>query len=274
MDDQPTFWNVQTSLPSCERDRLRFVTFSSRALAGGRCDMQLFVPLGCRKGMDRPLVILLHGVYGSSTNWAFNGRAHLTAAEMIDAGEIQPMVLAMPSDGLIGPGTGYIPLERADCERLIVDAVIDCATEVAPCVSSDSPRFITGLSMGGYGALRLGAKYADRFRGISGHSSITHYRDLMNRVENMPAPAANVTDDDLDPVHWMIANKDRLPPLRFDCGTDDVLIDANRQLHQRLDDANIKHEYAEFDGGHTWAYWTEHLRDTLRFFDRLLGESQ
>lgn len=270
MDDQPTFWNVQTSLPSCERDRLRFVTFASKALAGGRCDMQLFVPLGCRKGMNRPLVILLHGVYGSCHNWTFNGRAHLTAAEMIDAGEIQPMILAMPSDGLFGPGTGYIPLERADCERLIVDAVIACATQVAPCLSEESPCFIAGLSMGGYGALRLGAKYADRFRGISGHSSITHYRDLMTRVEDMPTPAANVSDDDLDPVHWMISNKGKLPPIRFDCGTDDVLIDANRRLHQRLDDAEIRHEYDEFDGGHTWTYWTEHLRDTLRFFDRLL----
>lgn len=264
------FWNVQTSLPRFEHDRLRYITFSAAALRGGRCDMLLYVPLGCRKGMDRPLVVLLHGVYGSCHNWSFNGGAHLTAARMIESAEIQPMILAMPSDGLVGPGTGYLPLQDVDCERLVVDAVIGCATEVAPCVSEKSPVFIAGLSMGGYGALRLGAKYPDRFRGVSGHSSITDYRDLQGRIENMPEPASSVSQDDMDPVHWMVQHRDQLPPIRFDCGLDDVLIEANRLMHQRLVVAGIEHQYAEFDGGHTWQYWGEHLADTLRFFDRNL----
>ena len=61
-----------------------------------------------------------------------------------------------------------------------------------------------------------------------------------------------------------------LPALRFDCGRDDILTDANRQLHADLLQAGIAHEYAEHAGGHDWAYWTQYLEDTLRFFGKTL----
>jgi S-formylglutathione hydrolase FrmB len=59
---------------------------------------------------------------------------------------------------------------------------------------------------------------------------------------------------------------DRLPPLRFDCGVDDQLIEENRALHRDLEARGIAHTYEEFPGAHTWAYWERHLEDTLRFF--------
>ena len=70
-----------------------------------------------------PLVILLHGVYGSAWSWPLNGGAHLTVARLIEAEEIAPVALAMPSDGLWGDGSGYVPHADADYERWIVDEV-------------------------------------------------------------------------------------------------------------------------------------------------------
>jgi len=64
---------------------------------------------------------------------------------------------------------------------------------------------------------------------------------------------------------WIKYNASRLPPLRFDCGVDDPLIEVNRSLHRELEAAGIPHEYKEFPGGHSWDYWILHLRDTLRF---------
>ena len=43
-----------------------------------------------------PIVTLLHGVYGSHWSWAYQGGAHLTAAELMRQGSICPMVLVMP----------------------------------------------------------------------------------------------------------------------------------------------------------------------------------
>jgi S-formylglutathione hydrolase FrmB len=122
--------------------------------------------------------------------------------------------------------------------------------------------------MGGFGALRLGAKYADRFRGISGHSSITHFSQMSRFVEE-PLDAYGPPPDSAQSVlHWMDAKRDKLPPVRFDCGTEDPLLEENRTLHRELDARGIAHVYEEFPGGHEWSYWETHLADTLRFFAR------
>jgi len=64
----------------------------------------------------------------------------------------------------------------------------------------------------------------------------------------------------------MLKNRDRLPPSRFDCGRDDLLIKYNRALHLALIEGGISHRYDEFAGGCEWTYWAEHLTDTLLFF--------
>ena len=66
-------------------------------------------------------------------------------------------------------------------------------------------------------------------------------------------------------------NAQKLPPLRFDCGTEDQLLEYNRALHRDLLAAQIPHVYEEFSGAHTWDYWHEHLADSLRFFATHLG---
>jgi enterochelin esterase-like enzyme len=66
----------------------------------------------------------------------------------------------------------------------------------------------------------------------------------------------------------LLARRGQLPPIRFDCGTDDALLADNRALSAVLRDAGIPHEYEEFPGGHEWPYWQRHLADSLRFFAR------
>ena len=60
-----------------------------------------------------------------------------------------------------------------------------------------------------------------------------------------------------------------LPPVRFDCGTGDVLLPQNRALNEALSAEGIPHHYEEFPGAHDWAYWRTHLADSLRFFARI-----
>src|SRR5438128_2173899 len=101
------FRTIEVADPRFVRDGLVPVTFKSPALHA-RADMTLFVPPGVENTRDVPLVILLHGVYGSHWAWALKGGAHRTAARLIESREIPPMVLAMPSDGLWGDGSGYV----------------------------------------------------------------------------------------------------------------------------------------------------------------------
>jgi len=223
------------------------LTFRGPAL-DGRGDVALFVPEGPG---PFPLVVLLHGVHGSSWSWRALGSADATARAAP-----KPMVVAMPSDGLAGDGTGYV----GRYERWILDDVVGCVREVVP--ATTGPLFLAGLSMGGYGALRLAVKHADRVRAASAHSTLTELAQLAHfTADPLPPP-----EPDHSILHWVDANRVRLPRLRFDCGTEDPVLPASRALHRALDERRVAHGYAEFPGGHDWAYWTSHLPDTMAFF--------
>lgn len=266
--EKSTFRTTEVSDPAFEKDGLRFITVKSKHLKG-RGDICVFVPKGSYT--DLPIVTLLHGVYGSAWVWAMKGAAHLTTAKLITEGKIRPMVIAMPSDGLWGDGSAYNMHDGYDFEKWIAEDVPLALRENISQTSKKSTLFISGLSMGGFGALRIGAKYSEQYSGISGHSSITNIQQMPLFVEE---PLSNYQQSDKineDVFTAILANRKTLPPLRFDCGKTDLLIEYNRQLHADLEKEGIAHTYQEFEGEHSWKYWQEHLVDTLLFFDSLMS---
>jgi len=262
------FRTVEISDPKFERDNLRFITVKTPHLKG-RGNICVFVPPDVKRN-NLPIVILLHGVYGSAWAWSQKAGAHLRAQRLINEGKISPMILAMPSDGLWGDGSAYLPHHNLDFEKWICEDVPDAVRGNIPSALESSTTFIAGLSMGGFGALRMGAKYAEKFKAIAAHSASTSL-DQMNVFVEEPLEGYKQTNP-MDEDVWltMKKNQKQLPPIRFDCGKDDPLIKHNRKLHQRLKAANIDHQYEEFDGGHEWSYWEKHLTDTLLFFERAL----
>jgi len=245
-------------------EALRVVSFESLALRG-RGDVTVFVPAGTH--YDLPLVVLLHGVYGNHWAWANNGGAHRTAARLIERGLMRPMVLAMPADGGWAGAEGYGRHRNGEYESWIMDEVIDSVAEVVPELDLDPPLFLAGLSMGGYGALRLGAKYGRRIVGISAHSAVTHLAESGRFIDDAQS---GLRTDKHSVGWWLIRNRATLAPLRFDCGTEDPLIEANRRLHADLIAHEVPHRYQEFPGYHSWDYWALHLPDTLLFFEECL----
>lgn len=263
------FRSLESSDPALSPAGLHFVTVGSQAL-GRRADLLLHVPPQAEGRRDLPLVILLHGVYGSHWSWAFRGGAHLTAQRLVDAGAVPPMLLAMPSDGLEGDGSGYVPQAGLDPERWIVDEVPAAARAACAACGEASPLCIAGLSMGGFGALRLAGKHPRRFVAAAGHSSVTEAAQMDPMLSGSrrgwsDAPA------DTGVLQALRGASAPLPPLRLDCGRADPLLEANRRLHAGLEAAGIEHEYEEHEGGHGWDYWSRHLEDTLRFFAQVLA---
>jgi S-formylglutathione hydrolase FrmB len=266
MSPATTLKNFEWSDPRFEKDGLRQLTITTPNL-GGRGDITLFVPESARNQRAVPLILLLHGVFGSHWGWALRGGAHRTAARLIAEGIIPPMLIAMPSDGLDGEGSGYVPYADGsrDFERWIVEDVPATVAMAEPCFDAQSDRFIAGLSMGGFGALRLAGKYPNRFRAASGHSSATEFEQLRMFVSE-PLAKAGVQPGNTSVLETLIRNRSSLPAIRFDCGTEDILLQHNRHLHNELDRAGITHVYEEFPGGHEWPYWEKHFEETLRFF--------
>ena len=166
------FRTVEVSNAAFAPPGIRFVTVKSAAL-GQRADLLLYVPPQAADLHDVPLVLLLHGAYSSHWAWAFKGAAHLTAQRLIDEGVIPPMVMVMPSDGLWGDGSGYVAHGGQDFECWIAEEVPAAASAACDACSEASPLFVAGLSMGGFGALRLAGRYPQRFVAAAGHSSVT-----------------------------------------------------------------------------------------------------
>lgn len=265
----PKFRTIEISDPRFERENFRFITVKTPDLKG-RGDLCVFVPPGIPPQQPLPVVILLHGVYGSAWAWAFNAGVHIQAMEMISTQEIPPMILAMPSDGLWGDGSAYLPHSGYDFEKWIAEDVPAVLMEKINGVTSASPFFICGLSMGGFGALRIGAKYNSLFKGAAGHSSITNLQQMELFVEEDLSHYRQPFKADEDLFLTFRQHTGHLPPMRFDCGTSDQLIQYNRELHQKMLDENIPHEYEELPGEHTWAYWEKNVRKSLRFFAKLI----
>jgi putative tributyrin esterase len=263
------FPDAQLSRPIPRNESLRFLNFRGQAL-GSRGDVLLFTP-PAMESLDRvPLLLLLHGVYGCQWNWWLNGGIDTIALEMLQDGTTVPMMIAMPSDGLWGDGSGYVPHAHADYERWIADDIPYCLRELFPRLHPDK-FLLAGLSMGGYGALRLGTKYASRVQGISAHSSITDVAQLSRFIPFPTQAFQHAGGVDTSLLHWAKVNHDTLPPIRFDCGTEDSLLEANRDLHRALTELSVPHQYEEFPGGHDWPYWSLHVRRTLAFCKSVLG---
>jgi len=263
------FRTLKVSNEKYEPEGLRFAVVRSKHLKG-RGDVTLFIPPQIKK-IDRhvPIVILLHGVYGSHWAWTYSINVHRIATRLMEEGRIPPMVLVMPSDGLLGDGSGYFQHADKDYEKWIVKDVVSMTKEVVPYSGSGQKIFIAGLSMGGYGALRLMAKYPLIFSGASGLSSITSLKDFLPFLSREEQRYFRETFGDEELITYLKKNKKKLPPFRLDCGTGDKLIKSNRFLHQQLEAAGIPHTYNEFDGGHNNEYWTANIDKTLMYFSGL-----
>jgi hypothetical protein len=180
------FRTVEISGPRFEHDGIRHMTVKSPALRR-RGDLSLYVhpalnTLGCEC-----VLILLNGVYNSHWGWLYHAGVHRTARRLIDSGAMRPMLLAMPSDGLWGDGSAYIAHGQEDAERWIMHDVLEACRLAVPTLHPSPRLFLAGLSMGGYGALRLGAKWADAVSGISAHSAITDIVEMQLFAEE-PLP--------------------------------------------------------------------------------------
>lgn len=135
---------------------------------------------------------------------------------------------------------------------------------------------IGGLSMGGYGAIRLAMTYPERFVSVAVHSSslgVGHFYgwgddEFGREFRRVLGPDPVGGPNDL----WALAERvEPRPKLRIDCGVDDFTLPANRAFHEHLTAIGYQHEYAEFPGDHTWDYWEAHLPEALAFHRKNVG---
>ena len=145
-------------------------------------------------------------------------------------------------------------------------------------------RAITGLSMGGHGAITLAAKHPELFVAAGSMSGVMNidtdlwkvgddFRNLRKKGQLEMLGAINYKAPQFNPytaVGLVDQLKDQGIAVIIDCGVDDFLIETNRQMHGLLLEKKIAHEYIERPGAHTWTYWTEAVPIQFSFLNKYL----
>jgi enterochelin esterase-like enzyme len=142
------------------------------------------------------------------------------------------------------------------------------AEEVAGTVSShysipfERQRWaIGGFSFGGYLSLDVGRRYAGRFASVSVISGLVDKEWSFWPAQ--PPPPGPV--DSKGRGKHTIVLPGPVPRLFLACGTDDRLFSMMRDLHEKLTELGIPHEWSTGPGAHTWKYWASVLPVMLRF---------
>lgn len=213
-----------------------------------------------------PTLYLLHGVAGDSEEWPSIGIPD--AADRLIAGDlIRPLVIVFPYANASYYVNGATSGRR--WEDYLVRDLIGSVDQEHRTLTRPERRAVGGLSMGGDGALQLAMRHPDVF-GVAG----AHSPSSRLLFENAPA---DVYGDegyfrDRNPF-WLAQAAPGAAHIKIwiDVGDEDPWRWNARAIHGALEARGIAHEFRLWAGIHDGDYWTAHIDDYLRYYDRALA---
>ena len=217
-----------------------------------------------KKKLRFPVLYLLHGWSGDYSNWVTKvpGLLH----EVDENG-----FLVVCPDGAYNSWYFDSPLDTTmkyeTNVALEIPAYID---EHYRTIADRKARAITGLSMGGHGALYLAIRHENIFGAAGSMSGGVDFRPFPDKWDIKKYLGDYATHADNWDRNTVINLVDSLHngelKIIFDCGIGDFFLQVNRDLHQKLLAEKIEHDYIERPGEHNWDYWTNSVKYQLLFF--------
>jgi len=226
-----------------------------------------------------PVMYLLHGAYGHFRDWLKSTPNKMAVKDLADQYDI---IIVMPEGETFSFYLDSPVNKGSQFETFITKEVVQKIDQTYRTIHEKKGRVITGLSMGGHGALYLATKHPDLYAAAGSMSGAVD----MGTMKNMGVDAPERIDKLMEPVfgpegapqevyaaHAVLNMVDKMKanalPLIIDCGVDDFLIGPNRELHRRLVYGKVSHEYTERPGAHTWEYWENALPYHALFFSKI-----
>ncbi|MBZ4044188.1 alpha/beta hydrolase [Flavobacterium hibisci] len=229
-----------------------------------------------------PVMYLLHSAYGHFGDWLKNTPNKELVKNLADQ---YNLIVVMPEgetfsfyiDSPVNTGSQF--------ETFVTKEVIQKVDKTYRTIANKNGRVITGLSMGGHGALYLSARNPDLFCAAGSMSGAVDMSVMLNRdsaaqVLKLIEPVFGDKSNDIKMYeqHAVLNMIDKIKanklPLIIDCGIDDFLIEPNKELHRRLVYSKVEHDYTERPGAHTWEYWENALPYHVLFFNKILLKNQ
>lgn len=228
------------------------------------------LPEAYKSGERFPVVYLLHG-YGGSY-------AYFTKTiPAIKAYADQYKMILVCADANVSSWYLDSPVDpKWKYETYVATELVSWIDQHYATIANRNGRAITGLSMGGHGALSLAFKHSDVFGAagsMSGGVDIRPFPDNWLISERLGTQASF-------PDRWkensVVENiyriKANLLSLIIDCGKDDFFYNVNMELHERLLYANIPHDFIIRPGSHTSTYWANSITFQLLYFNNFFNK--
>lgn len=231
-----------------------------------------------KKSGPYPVLYLLHGYSGNFSNWLKVPPQKDLLQTMADKYQL---IIVTPDGGF---SSWYYdsPVDKSSqYETFITQELRQEIERRYKAIPERSGRFISGLSMGGHGALYLSARNPELYLAagsMSGALNVSRSESerLLKSIEAVLGPKEENLErfHQNSVVHMVPQLKQSGVHLIIDCGVADMLVEDNRELHRRLVYEKVPHEYIERPGAHTWAYWGNALEYHLLFFQKVKATAE
>jgi putative tributyrin esterase len=212
----------------------------------------VLLPEGYQSSQERyPVLYLLHGLFGDENDWL----AKTKLAE--HAASLRLIVVTPEGDDSWYTNSAADPRNRYE-DYIATDLIreVESHYRVNP---SHGARFIAGLSMGGYGALKMGMKHPELFAMVGAFSaaglnaSTEREWQTVNLAFGPPGDPAHASNN----LYAIAAKTDAktLPFFMITCGYSDGLRNDDLQMASLMRELGVRYEYHEFPGRHEWPVW-------------------
>lgn len=225
-------------------------------------------PDNYNKKVKYPVVYLLHGFSGNYSDWVKK------APNVIPLADQYHCLIVCP-DGNFASWYFDSPMSKEwQYETYVASELVSWVDHHYSTIADRSGRAITGLSMGGHGALYLGIRHQDVYAAVGSMSGCV---DLIPFSKSFGISQV-LGEYESNPQRWkdnsVINMLDQIKPnslaIIFDCGFSDGFYPSNMEMHNRLVQMKVPHDFIVRDGGHSWEYWSNSIVYQMLFFSRHL----
>jgi S-formylglutathione hydrolase FrmB len=234
-------------------------------------DVQVLVISPSVKAVGAPVVYLLHGYSGNAFSWLH------TKPELSSIADAKGLIIVCPD----GANSWYwdSPIDSLSrYETFVAGELVAYVDSHYPTLADRSGRAITGLSMGGHGALWLSLRHKEVFGAAGSTSGGVDIRLFPRNWEMVKSLGEFETNRERWEEHTVVNQLDRITngelALIIDCGEDDFFLGVNKDLHDRLLSRKIDHDFITRPGAHNGAYWNNALDYQLLFFTKYFRSQQ
>ena len=217
------------------------------------------------------VIYLLHGAYGHERSWLE------IRPDLPEVADREGLIFVTPR----GYNSWYFdsPLQpQSQYETFLSSELVSYVDGHYHTVAKREGRAITGLSMGGHGALHTAFLHPDVFGAAGSTSGGVDFRpfpqnwDIKEVLGEMSANKQRW--DDHVVVNLISRIEDGQLAIIFDCGEDDFFLEINKDLHRRLLGRGISHDFIQRPGSHNGEYWANALDYQLLFFQKYFNKNR